>query len=120
MDIQQHKKVEFSCNICKKVYRSYKSLWNHNRKFHFKVKPECIPNVVLSIPERSPNVIQCNPITINMSVICKYCNKQFSSRQNKWKHEQKCKVIHNNVTFNEKNNQEIEELKDTINNLKIK
>ena len=22
------------CNICSKKYKSYKSLWNHNNKFH--------------------------------------------------------------------------------------
>ena len=25
---------EFKCNICNKFYTSYKSLWNHNKKFH--------------------------------------------------------------------------------------
>ena len=23
-----------TCNICNKIYASYKSLWNHNNKFH--------------------------------------------------------------------------------------
>ena len=25
---------EFKCNICNKFYASYKSLWDHNKKFH--------------------------------------------------------------------------------------
>ena len=112
--------MEYRCNDCNKLYSSYQSLWIHNKKFHFKVKTECIPNVVLSIPERIPNVIQCNPITINMSVICKYCNKQFSSRQNKWNHEQKCKSKINIIEENKNLKLEIKKLKNNkLNSNKI-
>ena len=27
-------KVDYPCKICNKFYSSYKSLWNHNKKFH--------------------------------------------------------------------------------------
>ena len=27
-------KKEFKCNICNKFYASYKSVWEHNKKFH--------------------------------------------------------------------------------------
>ena len=26
--------MEYKCNICVKLYKSYKSLWNHNKNFH--------------------------------------------------------------------------------------
>ena len=31
----------YRCNICNKPYSCYKSLWNHNKKFH----NDCQPNV---------------------------------------------------------------------------
>ena len=52
--------------------------------------------------------------TTNNILMCKYCNKLYSSRQNRWKHEQKCK---NNIlpkinteTNNNSLNLKIEEL----------
>ena len=36
----------------------------------------------------TPNVLQVSTSNGNK---CKYCDKSYSSRQNKWKHEQKCK-----------------------------
>jgi len=62
--------MNFNCNVCNKSYKSYQSLWNHNKIYH-------------------------NNITKNETIItqhkCKYCDKKYSTRQNKWKHEQKCK-----------------------------
>ena len=72
------------CEICIKEYSCYKSLWNHNKKFHTNSVIQCIPNVVNSIPQRSPEIIKYT---------CKNCKKEYSSRQNRWKHEQKCNVI---------------------------
>ena len=78
----------FSCNICNKNYSSKSSLCNHNKKFH--------SNIVI---QSNPNVSQCIPIVIpNNQVkasICKFCGNTYSNRQNKWKHEQKCKLIDN-------------------------
>ena len=34
MDTKMDIKVEFPCKVCNKDYSSYKSLWNHNKKFH--------------------------------------------------------------------------------------
>ena len=45
------------CNICNKVYKSYKSLWNHNRKYHV---VNCCQNVVNEIVKEFE---------------CKYCKK---------------------------------------------
>ena len=25
---------KYKCNVCNKLYSSYKSLWNHNKEFH--------------------------------------------------------------------------------------
>jgi len=54
------------CNECKKQYKSYKSLWNHNKIFHIK-KPKI------------------------KEYICKVCNKSFDNKQNKYYHQKSCK-----------------------------
>ena len=93
-------KVEFSCKVCNKDYSSYKSLWNHNNKFH---------NVNNNILTTNNNILTTNNNIKTYN--CKYCNKIYNLQQSKWKHEQICK----NKT-NDKN--EIEILKNTINEMK--
>ena len=42
----------------------------------------------------NPNVINCNPnvIPCNQNLIsCQFCDKKFTARQNKWRHEKTCK-----------------------------
>ena len=29
-----YKKIDYTCKICNKQYSSYKSWWNHDKKFH--------------------------------------------------------------------------------------
>ena len=72
------------CNICNKIYKSYKSLWNHNKKYH-------INGVFQSMPIVRP----CIPTVLQKDFLCKFCSNNYSTRQNKWKHEQKCQPKHN-------------------------
>ena len=91
MDKNKRLKVDdFYCKQCKKQYASYQSYWNHNKKNHTSAVVQCIPSCI-------PNVVQCIPKVIQeeISYKCMYCNKNYSSRQNKWKHEQKCKNMKN-------------------------
>ena len=153
MDNKVENIKKFNCKICNKIYSSYKSMWNHTKKFHTLIDiPNVsidIPNVSIDIPNVSidiPNVsIDIPNISIdipnvsidipnvsidipNVSIdipnvfnnnqinkICKFCNKKYSSPQNRWKHEQKCKIKYNNITTNE-----ITILKNTIDELKNK
>ena len=51
---------KYKCNICNKLYSSYKSLWNHNKDFHNNINKnvaKCQPNVNLC----QPNVNLCQP-----------------------------------------------------------
>ena len=56
----------YYCNECNRQYKSYKSLWNHNKIFHIK----------------KPKVKEYN---------CKVCNKSFDNKQNKYYHQKSCK-----------------------------
>ena len=121
MDNKIDKKMDNSCNICNKNYASYKSLWNHTKKFH---KVECNTNVINSNTNCNTFVIPCNTNVIQnvyKQYNCSYCNKIFKMRQYKWKHEQICKIKNNNHETNKL--KEIEEqnkqLVETINELKL-
>ena len=98
-------KSELCCNICNKIYASKSSLCNHNKKFH-KI------NVINGNPIITPNNLNDNLIiTPKKKYKCIYCNFEFSHFQNRWRHEQKCKNKENKID-------EINELKQTINELK--
>jgi len=79
--------MSHTCNICKKHYSSYQSLWIHNKKFHANTTDKNNPVIVANNP---------NLNIMNDKSICKYCNKKFSCPQNRWKHENKvCKKNYN-------------------------
>ena len=37
-------------------------------------------------------------LEINKGIKCKFCNKEFSHRQSRWKHEQECQMKNNTET----------------------
>ena len=83
--------MEYFCKICNKKYVSYKSLWNHNSKFH---KVDVIKNGIPSenpLPkceQKTPPIKKENEITNNN---CNICNKLLANRHSRWRHEQNCK-----------------------------
>ena len=94
--------TNFHCNLCKKYYSSYQSLWIHNKKFHTN---NVVSNVVPVISNVVSNVV---PISLETKKYnCKLCNKEFNNRCNKWRHEQLCKKK-NNTIDNNLNNELIE------------
>jgi len=114
--------MEFYCKECSKQYKSYKSLWNHSKKFHntpisrisAEYQPEYQPG---HQPEDQPDISQ-------KVYPCKNCSYEFKHVQSRWKHEQKCN-LDNNIEISDisTNNLEkiiktqckqIEELKDLI------
>ncbi len=61
------------CNICNKIYSSYKSLWNHNKEFHKNKNNEF-------------NIVNTN-VKIIKSLTCELCNKIFNNRPAKSIHK---------------------------------
>ena len=109
------------CKICNKIYASYKSLWNHNKKFH---KDDVKENVKVCKGNVKENVKVCKgfvKVNTNCEYSCNYCNKIFKSRQYKWEHQTKfCKIkkhtsIDNNIITEIK--KENIEIKDKLNQL---
>jgi hypothetical protein len=98
METKKHK-----CDSCSKEYINYKSLWKHKKTKH----------------NSNTEIIQLDVAGFT----CKYCNKYFTYRNNKWRHEKICKsnkeatVINNNTVNN--NNANVINNADTINDVKI-
>jgi hypothetical protein len=111
MDTKMDIKVEYLCKVCNKDYSSYKSLWNHNKKYH--------NNDVKNVKENVKNVKE--NVKENKSLTCEYCKKVFNNRPAKSIHKKTCELI-NNDKINQleeiKNNNEIKTLKNIINELK--
>ena len=115
------------CNICNKIYSSYKSLWNHNKEFHKvnNINVQCVQQTVQNVQQPVQNVqshIQQNNKVIK-SLTCELCNKIFNNRPAKSIHKKKCtehqQEENNKIKQLEEINQtEIEDLKNTINELK--
>jgi hypothetical protein len=134
----------YNCDICNKKYSSNNSLWNHNKKFHndnvtnksnyrkYNVTnpiTTSVTNHVTSITNPVTNPVTLTNLstpTIIKKYNCKYCNKNFNHRQNRYEHEKKCKQkneliiqnteIQNNLQLN--NNLQLTDNK-TINDNKI-
>jgi hypothetical protein len=56
--------MTYNCNICKKEYKSYKTIWQHNNHFH--------PNEVIHITPNDNKV---------RNFQCTQCNKPFTTKQ---------------------------------------
>lgn len=99
--------MSYSCTICNKNYKTYQTLWNHNKKCHTTVS---IHQVVVSSQN---DTINSHNVVINDIILkCKYCNKIFQNRSNRWRHEKKCQNKENELTkLNAENKQKELELK---------
>jgi len=73
----------YNCEICKKKYKSYKSLWNHNKQFHNS-------NVIIGNQIETTDETTGNQNKKSL-LVCKICKKEFNHRNNRWRHEKSCK-----------------------------
>ena len=102
---------DHKCNICNKIYSSYKTLWKHNKNKH---KPNNINN--LNNSENNLIKSENNLIKSDKNINCRYCNKEYYNIKSRWSHEKKCKII-----FDEKEQEkQINEIKIAEINKEIK
>jgi uncharacterized CHY-type Zn-finger protein len=114
MDTKMDIKIEFPCKVCNKYYSSYKSLWNHNKKFHILLNNNCSIEVQKSSIDVQKSSIDVQKSSIHKSLVCEYCNKVFKNRSTKSMHKKLC----NKIDELEEKNNKINELEKTINELK--
>ena len=105
--------IKYYCNICDKNYKSKQSLCNHNKKFHTKSQPKNSLRVASGCPKVSifPDKNNDQNETTKLFFYCKFCDKKYSHKQSKYRHEKKCKndLIFKNEIL-EKQNQELKEM----------
>jgi hypothetical protein len=76
--------MEYICKSCDKKYKSYQSLWNHNKNIHNKTGA----NMSSKVDITSSFGLH---ITENSDKKCNYCEKVLSDRKSRWRHEKTCK-----------------------------
>ena len=75
------------CTDCNTIYTSYKGWWNHRKRYHEQAHTQngyhdvIIPSQNCMITKRNVDCLQC-----------KKCEKYFSNRHSRWRHEQNCKA----------------------------
>ncbi len=80
---------KYTCNLCDKNYKSYKSMWNHNKIFHSKITPnhsKITPKSLQITPNHS------NSLNSHSNKTCSFCNKTYSRSDNLNKHLNVCKI----------------------------
>ncbi len=120
--------MEYKCDKCNKYYKTYQTLWKHNKEFHKNnshnmttSSHNCNHNTTIS----SHNVVIYSHNNNHDSLICKICNKNFQNRSNRWRHEKKCIINNDNKIKEEEKkikeqeeNNKIKQLEETIIELK--
>jgi len=89
----------FSCNICNKTYSSKSSLCNHTKKFHNSKSNYIVTKTSLNDNQKVTSENE------HGNLKCRYCEKMYKHKQNRWLHEKKCKIIKDKV---DNKNKEIE------------
>jgi hypothetical protein len=78
--------MEYKCKICIKNYKTYQTLWKHNKLFH---NNENIENKqLLTVDDDNMSSLSSSN---EHSIKCNFCNKILSSRQSKSRHQKTCK-----------------------------
>jgi hypothetical protein len=107
--------MEYKCNNCNKYYKTYQSLWNHNKAFH---KKEPINNLKKSDDNLKKSDDNLKKSDDNLKIYkCRQCEKIYNNKQSRWSHEKKCKIKENNDNKLEEKNK-IKQLEETIKDLK--
>ena len=118
---------KYTCDICNKLYKSYKSLWFHKYKHHKNSKPESKSEIDISKPESKPKMdigkpeVSQNKLIIDNKYKCKFCSKEYKFKQSKWNHEQKCNkknYVEDLKKELEEKDKEIEEIKQSFEKFK--
>jgi hypothetical protein len=124
--VENNSPIKYRCELCNKNYKDKSGLWYHNNKYH--LIPDNKMQTFDNIPDNKMQTFD-NKKEIFNNRICKFCNKVFSHRNSRWKHEQKCNIKINNdqimelkkeLTNEIKEVRELkEQLKEKINNTQI-
>ena len=133
MSVKKH-----TCNICNKDYKTPQSLWNHKNKIHDKFTENTQNNSTLTqdnsiLTQDNSILTQENASFINLEqtnniniLICDYCKKEYSRKDNLNRHLTTCKAKVNIIKekeelikANDELKKEMEEIKQSFEKLKM-
>ncbi len=119
--------MSYLCESCNKSYKTYMGLWKHNKNHHSKncnqntdnpvnqnTDNSIIKNTNNPVNQNTDNVLSVQKQQTNKVYSCAKCNKIYTSRQAKWKHEKTCNKVSEMDVLKEQvkqMNNEIQELK---------
>lgn len=98
------------CKVCKRQYKSYQSLWNHNKKFHNQIITKISPTNSIKAPTYNQ--------IVDEKLKCDYCNKYYRFYQGKWRHQQTCKEKDKIIQEEKFYKEQIERLSNEVEKLK--
>ncbi len=120
----------YKCDSCVRFYKTYQTLWKHNKKFHgpnsakYPQKSDVLAQNIHNFGQNIDNsgryeddVIDTPNLQPKINNICKYCNKTLSSYKSMHRHQIKCKVKNNVHIENKELKTELETLKEQIKEL---
>jgi hypothetical protein len=93
----------YHCDKCNKNYKTYRTLWKHNKQFHSEniiILPTFHQHSTNISPTKHHHSTNISP-TLNerpkktIRNICKYCNLTYSCYNSVIRHEKKCSKINN-------------------------
>jgi hypothetical protein len=106
---------KYTCEICNKEYKTYKSMWHHKNKYHTKI-PTIYPHNTHNLPTSYPQNTHNLP-TIDLETkkseqtVCNYCNKKLSCYNSLNRHLKNCKENTNLIKENDELKKDNEEYK---------
>ncbi len=126
---------KYTCIICNKLYKTYKSMWHHKNKYHKNISKKSPLNgsdITQISPKNEHDILQISPengyecfISDNNNKIkkmdnriCDYCNKEYSSYKHLHRHMQICKSKDNIIKQNEELQKKIEDMEDKFEKFK--
>ena len=81
----KHDIIKDDCNGCNKIYKTYKTLWGRNKKFHNNNVNNVNTNVNTNV-----NIVNIPTIINNIKKYnCNKCGKEFNCSQGKYQHKKK-------------------------------
>ena len=99
--------MSYKCIICSIEYKTHTGLWRHNKHHNIITENIITENIIIENTNKK----------VCINYMCSKCNKPYSSRQSKWKHQKTCdSKIPNIVNLYE----QVKIMSNEINELKAK
>jgi hypothetical protein len=109
---------KFLCIICKKEYTNRQNLWRHTKTHHNTCKSNVSQNSLQN--DQKQTFVSQNEVIVSQNLTtndingysCEFCNKIYTHRQSKYKHQLKCKNKKNKDDQNKINSLLFEQLEE--------